>query len=203
MDFKGLLASVTASLLIVFRRFIYLIITPYETMRKISLEEDHMQVAIILFLAFIYFWVSHIIRKSSISFILVYLVFLVNFIWTVLFFFFLGIASTKKVAFKNFLFTLTYSLFPTLLWFITNSLFYRLLPPPRTISIAGRIFSIFFISFSLSILIWKIILMYLAIRFSTKQNFYRVIYYLILYLSYLIPFSLISYHFKIFRIPFI
>jgi hypothetical protein len=39
----------------------------------------------------------------------------------------------------SFIFTLSYSLFPTLIWFTTNSILYRFLPPPRTIiSLAGE-----------------------------------------------------------------
>jgi hypothetical protein len=98
---------------------------------------------------------------------------------------------------------LSYSLFPTLIWFTTNSVLYRFLPPPRTISILGKAFSVLFLSFSISLLVWKLILVYLAIRFSSKLNFYNIVYIILLYLCIFIPYSLLLYHLKIFRIPFI
>lgn len=203
MDSKNYFVSVIASFILVVRRLILLIFKPYETMRKISLDKDYVQSGTILFLVLLYFWVSTLIRKSMMHFIFIYLIFLFNFIWTVIFFFLLGKISKKQISLKSYFLTLSYSLLPTLIWFIANSLFYHYLPPPRTASLQGRLFSILFIAFSLSILLWKVILVYLGVRFSSKQNFYRVVYHIILYCLYLIPFSYLCYHFKIFRIPFI
>lgn len=203
MDFEKVIASVTASILIVLRRFILLIFTPYQTIRKISEEKDNFQVFIILLLVFIYFLFRSFLRQDNVSVLSVYLIFLINFSATILFFFTLSKLSDKKTKLSSFIFTFSYSLLPTLIWFIADSLFFYFLPPPRTTSILGKSFSIFFIAFSLSLLFWKSILLYLSVRFSAKQNFYRVIYHILLYLCLLTPYSYLLYFLRVFRIPFI
>ncbi len=203
MDFDSILASIAASLFILIRRFILLIFQPYQTMRKISQEKDYVQVLIILFLTLLYFLLSGTIRQSTVPVILVYAIFLGNLIMTIAFFFFLAKLSKNNITVSSFILTFSYSLLPTLVWFTFNSLFYHFLPPPRTTSIWGKSFSIFFIAFSMSVLFWKIILVYLALRFSAKQHFYRIMYYIILYLSILTPYSIFLYQLRLFRIPFI
>ncbi len=108
-----------------------------------------------------------------------------------------------KKDFMSLVYTYSYSLLPTLIWFTTTSILYLLIPPPRSLSLLGKGFSIFFISFSLTILFWKLMLTYLALRFSLKISFYRIIYFMILYLCWFLPYSLILYNLKIFKVPFI
>jgi hypothetical protein len=52
-------------------------------------------------------------------------------------------------------------------------------------------------------LIWKLILFYLAVRFSSRLSFFKIFYLILLYLSIIIPYSYILYSFKIFKIPFL
>jgi hypothetical protein len=203
MDFSSIAVDILSSLLLVLKRFFLLIITPYKTMRKISLENDYWQIAIILFLVFLYFKFIYYLRPNPYPATFVFIIFIFNFSLTVLFFYFFSKKLNKDIKLSNFIFTLSYSLFPTLIWFIVNSFLFLLIPPPRTLSILGRVFSIFFISFSVSFLIWKIILVYLAIRFSSKLNFYRIIYSILLYLCLFLPYSVFLYQLKIFRVPFI
>ncbi|MCX6731298.1 MAG: hypothetical protein NTZ55_05615 [Candidatus Roizmanbacteria bacterium] len=99
--------------------------------------------------------------------------------------------------------TWTYTLLPTLIWFYSTLFFYFLIPPPRTTSILGQSFSIFYIAFSMSLLIWKLILTYLCIRFSLRIHLYRVIYYLLIYLALSIPLWIFLYNMGISRIPFV
>lgn len=172
-------------------------------MRKISLENDHYQPLIITGLIFLYFKFIYFLRDKPYPATLIFLIFLFNFFLTVFFFYFLSKIFEKKLNWKSFVFTLSYSIFPTLIWFLSTSLLYLFLPPPRTLSLLGKGFSIFFIAFSLSLLIWKLILVYLAVRFSSKQNFFRIFYMIVLYLIWFIPYSILLYQFKLFRIPFI
>lgn len=195
--------SFFASLFIVIRRFFLLIFTPYKTMRKIAQEKDVNQVLIIGFLILFYFYFSSFFRKETVPFILIFSIFLFNFSFTIFFFYLLSKLFNKNLSITSFIFTFSYSLIPTLLWFFTNSFLYVMIPPPRTASMLGQSFSIFFITFSLSLLFWKLILFYLSVRFSSRQNFYRVIYFILLYLVFLTPFSYFMYYLKIFRIPFI
>lgn len=206
MDFKKILVNLLSSFLLVINRFIGLVYNPYRTMRKISMENDYYQPAVIAGVIFLYFKFIYYLRDKVYPATLIYLLFIVNFLLTISFFYFfsrLCSKSKKEIAFSSFIFTFSYSLFPTLIWFLSTSILYIVIAPPRSFSILGRGFSIFFIAYSLSILIWKFILMYLSLRFSSKQNFFRIIYMMIFYLMWFIPYSILLYHFRLFRVPFI
>jgi len=175
-------------------------------MRRISEEKDIYQPAIIIGLIFIYFKFIYYLRDKIYPATLIYLIFVINFLLTVFFFYLLSklFDKDKKVInLSSFINTFTYSLFPTLIWFLSTSILYIFLPPPRTFSLMGKGFSILFIAYSLSLLIWKFIIVYLALRFSSKQSFYKIISMIILFLIWFIPYSILLYQFKLFRIPFI
>lgn len=201
--------NLITSLVLVVRNFILLIVYPYRTMRKISLEKDYYQPLIISVLVFLYFKFIYFLRDKPYPATLIFTIFLANFLLTVSFFyllnkFFSSNKNKKEISFFSFIFTFAYSLLPTLIWFLSTSILYLFLPPPRTFSLLGKGFSIFFIAFSLSLLIWKLILVYLAVRFSSKQNFFRIFYMIVLYLTWFIPYSIFLYQYKkLFRIPFI
>jgi hypothetical protein len=194
--------KIITAFILVIRNFIYLIFSPYKTIRKISSEDDYYQIGIIFFLVFVYFKFIYYLRTDPHPATFVFLIFLINFLLTTGFFYLVS-KNTEKVNFRSFVFTFSYSLFPTLIWFLTNSILYILFPPPRFSSLLGKGFSIFFITFSISLLVWKLILFYLSLRFSTKFTFFRIVYLIMLYLAWFIPLSIFLYHFKIFRIPFI
>jgi hypothetical protein len=196
------------SFVLVIRNFFLLIFYPYKTMRKISLEKDYYQLFIIAGLVFLYFKFVYFLREKTYPATLIFIFFLFSFSLTIFFFylvnrFFGSNKSKNEASLSSFIFTFSYSLFPTLVWFLSTSILYIFLPPPRTLSLMGKGFSIFFIAFSLSLLIWKLILVYLAVRFSSKQNFLRIFYMIILYLTWFIPYSVFLYYFHFFRIPFI
>lgn len=203
MDFKDLAVNFLSSLIIVLRRFILLIFSPYKTMRKISKDKDYSQVFIIFILVFLYFKFIYYLRSNPYPATIIFLIFIFNFLVTTLFFYILGKFSDQNIELSSFIFTFAYSLLPTIIWFVVSSILYLILPPPRTFSPQGLGFSIFYIAFSISLLAWKIILWYLSLRFSTRLGFYRITYMLFLFLLWVLPYSLLLYHFKIFRIPFI
>ncbi|KKS97885.1 MAG: hypothetical protein UV73_C0004G0027 [Candidatus Gottesmanbacteria bacterium GW2011_GWA2_43_14] len=97
----------------------------------------------------------------------------------------------------------SYSLWPTLLWFIATALLYRLIPPPRTWSVPGGILSIIFITYSLTLLSWKLILYYLTLRFGLKLDLARICLTQLLIVPVVFIYSFILYKSGIFRIPFI
>ncbi len=172
-------------------------------MRRISQENDYWQMVIILFFVYIYFQLAHEIKNTAFPPVFIFLIFLTQFLLSIFFFFLVTSFSAKTASLRSYFNTFVYSLLPTLVWFVVNSFLYVLLPPPRTTSLLGIIFSIIFISFSVAVLIWKIILSYLAIRFSSKLPFYRIIYAIILYLCIISPYIIVLYKLKIFRVPFI
>ncbi len=183
-----------------------LIVYPYKTMRKISGETKGIssQVYIIFSLSCIFFLLSHIVKKGNYIYgFIPFTAFLILFFSTVYFFYFLTRAFRIQAEAHTFIQTFTYTLIPTLIWFYSNLFFYISIPPPRTVSIWGKGFSVFFITYSLSLLIWKLILVYFAVRFSSRLGLYRIVYMLFLYISVFIPLSLLLYHIGLFRIPFI
>ena len=203
MDFKNFVFDFLASFFIVLKRFFQLIFFPYKAIRKISKEKDAYQIIIIFSLVFIYFLISSNIRDSSFSFLFPFLIFVINLLVSVLFFYFFSSIFSKKMSIRPYLFSFTYSLFPTLIWFIINSFLYVILPPPRTESFLGISFSILFVAFSLSLFIWRLILLYLSVRFSSRLDFNKILYMIFIYFCLFIPYSFFLYYFKIFRIPFI
>lgn len=172
-------------------------------MRKISLEKDYYQVALILFLVFVYFKFIYYLRDRPYPATLIFLVFILNILLTTKFFYFTSRLFNSKINYFSFLLTYSYSLIPTTIWFISTSILYILLPPPRTFSILGKGFSIFFVAYSLSLLAWKLILVYLSLRFSSRLGFYRIVYLMTLYLAWFLPYSILIYYLKLFRVPFI
>lgn len=192
------------ALVLVLRNFFLLMFYPYKTMRKLSFRVDYYQILIIFFLVFIYFKFAYFLRDEPYPATITFLVFLLTFFLTIFFFYFFSkILFHQKGKFINLVFSFAFTLMPTLIWFGATSLFYLLLPPPRTMSIFGRSFSIFFIAFSLSLLVWKMILVFLSLRFSLRLNFYQILYIWLLYFSWFIPYSILLYQFRLFRVPFI
>ena len=203
MDFKTVAASWCASFFLLMQRCVLLITSPYPTMRKISVDKDNIQTILIFFFIWIYFHVSDMFRKVAIDPTVVFLIFCFNFLCSVLFCYGFSRIFGQKNSVRSYTRTLAYSLLPTLVWFTMNSLLYALLPPPRQLTIAGKAFSVFFVSFSISLLVWKIILFYLALRFSSRLSFYRLVFIMVIYVSVFLPYSVLLYTFKIFRVPFI
>lgn len=187
------------SFVITIRRFIGLLFTPYKTMRRITAEGTYKDLTWIYFFSFLYFLLSGNVRMEIGGIItMIVLVF-----FSVTFFSLLPSSETISQKWKTVWVTWTYTLFPTIIWFYTTLLFYLVLPPPRTTSFMGMIFSIFYIGFSISLLAWKLILVYLSIRFSLKAHIYRVFYYFLLYITLSIPIWIILYRMGISRVPFV
>ena len=193
------MASDLASIIIFFRRSIGLIFTPYATMRKISIEGTRTELVWILFLSFVYFLITNTVRDWTNGFMGA----VGLYIWSVVFFSVLPSSGSVIEKIGRMIKTWSYTLIPTLLWFYATFLFYFLIPPPRTISLLGKSFSVVYIAFSVSLLTWKLILVYLSIRFSLRAHLYRVIYYILIYLAVSIPLWFFLYNRGISRIPFV
>jgi len=188
------ISSFVASFLIVLRRSILLILTPYRTMRKISLETDKLQIFWIAFFLVTYFLTVGLVKI---------LTFIVLFVSTILFMLAVGISLKKKIKISSMLFTFSYGLLPTTIWFYMSLVLLYLLPPPRTQSLQGKVFSVLYVSFSLSLLLWKIILSYLAIRFSLKLGFYSTMIALIFYIGFIAILSYFGLTLGLSKVPFI
>jgi len=203
-------SKVIASLVMVFHYFFGLILYPYQTMRKIVKEKDLLQIGFIFLMVYVYFFIANTVRTralspffiSSPSFI-TFSFFLASFFLTVSFFYVMGKLLKMTVSFSALLFSFVYSLFPTIVWFMATSLLYYFLPPPRTFSGYGQLFSIVFVAFSLTLLFWRLILFYLALRFSLSAAFYKIMITILFFLLWYIPLCITLYKLQVFRIPFI
>lgn len=169
-------------------------------MRKISHTFDYRHVALIFFLVFGYFYfVSFVFGHNILNFIY----FLCSFFLTMSFFYGCGRMCRYDVSLSSLVITWSYSLLPTLLWFSLTAILFALFPPPRTQSILGTVLSILFVGVSVSLLLWKITLIYLAIRFSLKTNAIMTGFFMIIYGVWFLPYTYALYFFSISRVPFI
>ncbi len=96
-----------------------------------------------------------------------------------------------------------YTLVPTLIWFITTTVLYVLLPPPRTTSFYGILFSTLYLLFSATLLFWKVTLAYLSLRFGMKLDLVKISMVSAIVLPILALYSVGMYRLGIFRIPFL
>lgn len=208
---KEFIINLLAALVLVARNFFRLIFYPYKTMRKIVIEKkDCYQILIIFLLVYLYFVFANMVRRRTLhpfiistSSLKTFIFFLATFLTVSAFFYLIGRPYNSKVKYADILFAFAYSLFPTLIWFFTTSTLYFILPPPRTFSFLGQSFSLVFITFSLVMFFWKIILFYLALRFSLRASFYKIVYLSSLFLAWFMPYSILMYKLKVFRVPFI
>lgn len=193
------MANILAEGIVSVRICINLILSPYQTMRELSVHHSKGRAAII-FWTIVYFILVEVVRGGgSYGFIIC----IVDFFLTTTFFAFLPGKDTVKVRYSLYLRTWVHTLYPTLFWFYSNLILYLVLPPPRTFSLYGIGFSVFYIAYSLSLLLWKIMLVYLSIRFSSRIQLYRIMYYFLLYLVVFCPLWIVLYYLGFSRIPFV
>lgn len=203
MDPKTFFIDVLASFVLVLKRVVFLIFYPYKTMRLIAKESDDLQIAIIFLFVFFYYLLLPTVKPEVTSPVVQFGMVLFHYLGTVLFAYIFGRILQPETRMKPLLYLFAYALIPTIIWFYMTSFLYFILPPPRNFTFLGTSFSVVFITVSVSLLAWKVILWYLAVRFGTKLNFYAIVFMALLYLAVVIPYSFYLYQFGFFRIPFI
>ena len=199
-------------LILFLRHLLGTIYNPYATFRQISLPgQDIRQIIFIHLLIFIYFLLTGLLKTGfsnpyllTIKFNSLYFSSYLGFA-LVIFLFYLG---SLLLRFKNFpliriILLWSYSLLPTLFWFFITSLMYLFLPPPRTLSYPGKIYSLVYLAFSLTLLFWKIILYYLTLRFGLRLDLYKITLISLLIIPVIFLYSFFMYRLGIFKIPFI
>ncbi len=144
----------------------------------------------------------------SSSFLRTFMFFMLTFMTTVGFMWLIGrilrtFSMSEPVSFLVALVLSAYSLVPTLIWFLITSMLYLLFPPPRYDTFLGNALSMIFIVVSTSILIWRLILWYLTIRFSLRVQFMTIMVIMFIFVLWLVPYAFLMYYFRVFRIPFI
>jgi len=199
MDFNIFLKEAIVSFILLFRSLIGFIFSPYKTMRKISLQKELGQVWWIYIICILFFLNTGIVRSGYRGLMGALFLYGVS----ILFFSLLPSSDTYKERLTRMWITWTHTLIPTCIWFYCNLLLFIILPPPRSITFLGASFSIFYIAFSVSLLVWKLILVYLSLRFALRIHIYRIFYYMLLYIALSAPLWVFLYNMGISRIPFV
>ncbi len=115
----------------------------------------------------------------------------------------IGRLAGGKGTFAGFACGWGYTLLPTVIWFFTTSALFLLVPPPRTTSVAGIVFSGLFLVFSVTLLFWKLMLGYLTLRFGLKLDLARILVVAGIVVPVLGIYSVGMYRLGIFRVPFL
>lgn len=184
---------------------------PYITYRRLSdAKSPKRHIFFIFLLVLFYFTLTSLIRSEirnpyllTYKFNLLAGAFLLGFTGFISLYYLSGIFFHKNPSLKVLTVLWSYSLLPTVFWFFLTSLLYIVVPPPRTFSLPGKIFTIFFTAASITLAIWKAILYYLTLRFGLKFDLARIIITTIFIVPLMILYSLKMYQWGIFRIPFI
>ncbi len=192
------------------RNVIGLVTRPYETCRRIVEKENPAELLYVGLVLALYFVLASLVKVASFRpFLLTRQFFVlasaagVTYCLVVILFWGAGrmLGATGKL--KGLAVLWGYSLVPTVLWFFVTSLLYVLLPPPRSPSIQGILFSVFFLVFSVTLFLWKATITYLSLRFGLKVDLGKILIVLALSLPVLGGYSYGMYRLGIFKIPFI
>lgn len=184
---------------------------PYITYRKLSEEKTEAGQTIYIFiLTVVYFAFVSLLRTGirnpyllTIKFNSLFWGGCFGFLASIFLLFVLGRLLGSKGSFKTLFILWAYSLLPTLVWFFLTSFAYLILPPPRTLSIWGKMYSVLFIAFSIALLSWKIILYFLTLRFGLRFDLGKIMVISTMLAPFFIAYSVLMYRLGIFRIPFI
>lgn len=192
------------------RNIIGIVTRPYEAYRRIVYRGARQEMLFIGIIVVTYLGIAVIVKTPLFrpffltrQFLLLGTATAATFLLTVFLFWQIGSILGARGNIGGFALGWAYSLIPTSLWFWMTSLLYVILPPPRTTSWLGVVFSIIYLLVSATLLFWKIILSYLAIRFGLRLDLVKIIILSSVVLPILALYSVGMYRLGIFRIPFI
>ena len=194
------------------RNFLAVILNPYNTYRRISFSgTDIRQVFYIYVFVLLYFLFASLLKAGyknpfllTFKFNSLFLASTSGF-FLMIFLFYLGhkIYSTVNFYPGRLVVLWSYSLFPTLFWFFYTSVMYIVLPPPRTFSIFGKTYSLLYLVVSTTLLLWKLMLYYLTLRFALRLDLFRIILLTLLFTPVIFVYALLMYRLGVYKIPFI
>jgi hypothetical protein len=187
-----------------------IIIRPYETYRRINRQENIWELPFVAIILSLYFAIASLVKTEAFrpylltkQFVLLTGAAIISYAIATFIFYKSaklvgGVGTLRRVAMGW-----GYTLYPTLIWFLSTSILYIFLPPPRTSSAAGMAFSVLYLVFSTTLFFWKAILLYLTLRFGMRLTLPRILLVLALSLPLLGIYSYGMYILGIFKIPFI
>ncbi len=198
------------SFLSFFRHFLGVIFQPYQTYRYLIKAKYPLEAVFVGCLVLVYIGLSSLLKQGLASPLLLTwqfgrltLAIFAGF-WLMLgLLYWLGRLAGGCGSLRNLFLPWVYSLLPTTFWFLLTSFFYLILPPPRTVSFKGQLFSFLFIAFSLTLFYWKAVLYYLTLRFGHRLNFLQILLVTVFFLPAVIGYSLLTYRLGLFKVPFL
>lgn len=183
---------------------------PYETYRRIVSHGKRGELIFVAALLGVYFALASVVRVAAFRPFLLTQEFMALFAGAIsgALVSTLGIMAAGRllrvaVSFDRVLIAWSYTLIPTAVWFLSTSFLYVLLPPPRTTSALGILFSLLFLAFSATLLWWKVTLSYLTLRFALKLDLGKSIVVAVLCAPILATWAIIMYKTGIFKVPFL
>lgn len=192
------------------RNIIGIIFCPYETYRRIVERGSFFELPFVGALLALYFAVASIVKTNAFRPFLLTAMFVklalaagAGFILVVATFWLAGrlVGSSSKL--KGLVIGWAYTLVPTLIWFLATSILYVILPPPRTTSPAGMLFSLVFLVFSAILLFWKLMLSYLTFRFGLRLDLKKIFLVTLMCLPFIALYSYGMYRLGVFKVPFL
>ncbi len=171
------------------------------TMRRIVINKPLFSLVAFFFLTWIYLFFAQAV-KTGINIGEVFYAITVTFVFISASMYWVGKLFGGKGEFISVLCVWVFSYIPTLFWFILTTILFILLPPPRTQSMPGQIFSVFFIFISLGLLLWKLLLYFLTLRFSLKLNLWQMMRTTMVLFPLYTLFFLLMNRMQIFKVPF-
>ena len=202
--------TIFSKLLLFARNFVGIVNAPYSTYRNLAQKQDFTQTIFIFLLVLLYFLFSSVIRVGlynpfflTVKFNIIFFGAVIGFLGMILLLYYLGKLIGGSGKLNTIFFLWSFSLIPTLFLFLSTSILYVLLPPPRTYSLSGKLYSVVYIIFSFSLLWWKLMLYYLTLRFGHKLDFSKIAF--VSQVIFLLTgvYSWLMYKSGVFRIPFI
>lgn len=194
-----------------FGRNVYGLLTrPYETYRRIASAPRVSELLYIAAFATFYFVIASLVRVATFrpflltkQFVVLSLAAGVGYMVMVSSMWIAAACMKVSVRLSSLAVSWGYSLLPTIMWFFSTSVLYLILPPPRTTTVLGVVFSLLFLVFSVTLLWWKIMMAYLTVRFVMKANLIgmTVVGGVVLFSASI--YSILLYRMGIFRVPFL
>lgn len=203
------LKELILSIIVLIKFGIGLITYPYKTIRSVLNLSCNNQIIILFLISYIYFILSSITRNNNKLYEVLFIanrswiVFIFNYCITIIFFYTISILLHSKTKLIYLIKSFALSMIPTLIWFYSTLFLYILYHPGI---IGGNILyglSVLYIIFSLVLLFWRFQLLYISVRLSTGLSFFKLIYAILLFIIWYIPYSILLYYLGIFRVPFL
>jgi len=206
-----LFSSISIAWVAFSRHLLGLAVKPYTTMRVVVEKGGWGELGIVGFFCIVYFSLSSLVKTQTLhpflltkQFVKLSIGAFFGYLLIIGVLAVVGLLSkNKNFNHKGLAVAWAYSLIPTGIWFLLTSLLYVVLPPPRTQTFSGVLFSLVYLTMSVVLFFWKAELYYLVLRFGLRLDLIRIVLVTIITLPIIGIYSVIMLYCGIFRVPFI